>query len=185
MTGDRDDLTRLVGDVRATDAARARSRERSLRQQATEDATLEGLLADLADEGAEVSVRLRSGASASGHIVGLGSDFFVLEGDAVGPAVVVSRPAVSSVRRRPGDRGPDTTGDQARAQAVSLTAYLAGLAPEHPRLAAIVSGESRPVVGELRSAGRDVLTVVVDGDPPVTVYLAVVSLESVAVSPPG
>jgi hypothetical protein len=185
MAGDRDDLTRLVGDVRATDAARARSRERSLRQQATEDATLEGVLADLADEGADVTIRLRSGASASGRIVALGADFFVLRSDPGGLAAVVSRPALSSVRRRPGDRGPDTTGDQGRSHAASLAAYLAGLAPEHPRVAVTATGESGQLVGHLRSAGRDVLTLVVDGDPPVTVYLALVSLESLSVSPPG
>ena len=182
--GDGDDLTRLVGDVRAADAARARSRERALRQQATEDATLEGLLADLADEGADVTVRLRSGTTASGRIVGLGADFFVLKSDAA-QAVLVARTAVGSVRRRPGDRGPDTTGDRARTQAASLSAYLAGLAPEHPRVTAAVTGEGSLLVGELRSAGRDVLTIVLDGDPPVTVYLALVSLESLSVSPPG
>jgi hypothetical protein len=185
MAGDRDDLTRLVGEIRATDAARGRSRERWLRQQATEDATLAGVLTDLADEGADVTVRLRSGRPANGRIVRLGKDFFVLQSDPGASVVVIAQRAVTAIRRRPGDRGPDTTGDRARSQATSLAAYLAAIAPERPRVAASVTGEPGVLVGELRSAGRDVLTLVVDGEPPVTVYLALVSLESLSVSAPG
>jgi hypothetical protein len=181
---ERDDLTRLIAEVRTDDAVRARARERSLRQQATEEATLAGLLADLAEEQAEVTVRLRSGRVAQGRPVAVGTDFVVLRSGATGE-VLLALPAISGVRRRPGERAPDTTGRRPPPKAASLAAYISSVAPERPRVAVTLSGEPGSLAGELRSGGLDVLTILLDGDPPAIAYLAVDSLESLSVSPPG
>ena len=166
------------------DAVRARARERSLRQQATEEATLGGALVDLAEEKAEIMVRMRSGRVAQGRVVVVGTDFVVLRSSAGGDTVLALG-AVSGIRRRPGERPPDTTGRRRPPRPATLAAYIASVAPERPRVALTLAGEPGTLAGELRSAGLDVLTVLLDGNPPVTAYLAVDSLESLSVSPPG
>jgi hypothetical protein len=181
---ERDDLTRLIAEVRTDDAVRARARERSLRQQATEEATLAGVLLDLAEEQAEVTLRTRSDRLAQGRLIAVGTDFVVLRSGATSD-LLVAVAAISTVRRRPGERAPDTTGRRPPPPARSLAAHIASLAPERPRVTLTLGGEPGSLVGELRSAGLDVLTVLLDGHPPVTAYLALDSLESLSVSPPG
>ena len=183
MGEDLEDFTQLVGDMRASDAARGRARERSLRQQASEQATFDGLLTDLAESGAEIQLRLRSGRTARGVIIGRGADFVALRPRHGGVTVVASA-AVSQLRRPGGDRLPQPTGDRAPTTVGTLAAYLSGIAPDRPQVAVATAGEPGLLVGELRSAGRDVLTLALTGDPPAIVYLALDSVESLS-SPPG
>ena len=86
------------------------------------------------------------------------------------------------MRRRPGQRAPDATGDRAAARPIGLISYLAGLAPDRPRVTVVVSGEPTALVGELRTVCRDIATLRLDGEPPVTAYVALGSLSEVLVS---
>jgi hypothetical protein len=174
------DLARLVSEARSADAVRARARERSLRQQATADATVTGLLLDLAEEQAELTICTAAGRIHQGRVTAVGRDFAVVQ-TAAGDACVVLQ-SVATVRRSPRHWIPDTTGDRPAPRAVSLAAHLAGIAPLRPRVAIVTSGELNAVVGELRSVGQDVATVVLDGDPPTSVYVALGSVSEVLVS---
>ncbi len=176
-----DELARLVADSQASAAARARSRERSLRQQATEEATFTGLLLDLAEDGSEVSIRTRAGRSVYGVIAGLGRDFILLRTGAGADTLVVLR-ALAAVRRRPGQHAPDTAGARPTAGKTSLAAHLSGLAPERPRVAIAVDGEPMMLNGELRAVGVDVATLRLDGEPPVTAYVALASVSLVVLA---
>src|ERR1017187_122985 len=100
------ELVRFVADTRASDAARSRSRERSLRQQATEMATFAGLLLDLVEGGASVTVRTTAGRVHQGNIVAVGRDFVLLRA-AAGPDIYLKIEAVALLRRLPGARTED------------------------------------------------------------------------------
>jgi hypothetical protein len=203
------DLARLVGTAHSADAVRERVHQRSLHDQAAADALLVGLLVDLAEEDADITIRMASGRLHRGRVRAVGRDFVVLgppgrsdaatvgasspsgaaatAGGAAGEGVAIQETclamhAISVVRRRPGPRGRDATGDRPAARAVGLTSYLAGLAPERPRVAIVVAGEPTTVVGELRAVGRDVATIRLDGEARVTAYVALDSLSEVLVS---
>jgi len=174
------DLARLVGDEQAGEAARSRARERWLRQQATAEATLVGLLVDLAEEGADVTVRTTSGRAHQGPIVAVGRDF-VIVGVSRGH-VCITLDALATARRRPGRHRSETTGDRPAPRSLTLADHLAALAPEAPRVSLAAAGEPVLLTGELRSVGRDVMTVRLDGEPPVTAYVALRSVSEVLVS---
>src|SRR4051812_22901927 len=73
------DLARWAADERAGEAARGRSRERWLLQQATEDARFVGVAVDLAERRRPVAVRTTGGRTVRGVIVAVATDFWVLE----------------------------------------------------------------------------------------------------------
>jgi len=176
-----DDLGLLVAEIRAADAVQARARERSLRQQATEEATFHGLLVDLAEARADVTVRTRTGRAVQGRIMILGRDFLGIR-VANGSLTLVALGAVSSVRRRPGSHVADTAGARPLPGRLSLAAYLSGLAPERPRIAAVVDGEPAMLSGQLQACGTDVVTLRVDGSPTTTVYVALSSVSELTLA---
>nr|MDQ3575222.1 hypothetical protein [Actinomycetota bacterium] len=63
------DLARWTADTRADDAASSRTRERWLRQQASEDALFTGVALDLAEGGVSVAVRTTTGRTLHGRIL--------------------------------------------------------------------------------------------------------------------
>jgi hypothetical protein len=174
------DLARLVSDARAGEAARSRARERSLRQQATAEATLVGLLVDLAEEGAPVTVRTAAGRAHQGPIFTVGRDFVIVGAGSGYTCIVLD--ALTAVRRRPGRHQPDTSSDRAAPRSLTLAAHLADLAPDGPRIAMVVAGEPGVLTGELRAVGRDIATLRLDGEPPVITYVALRSVSEVLVS---
>ncbi|MDP9388949.1 MAG: hypothetical protein M3Q48_13805, partial [Actinomycetota bacterium] len=95
------DLARWTADARSQDAARARSRERWLRQQAEEDARFAGVVLDLAESATAVVVRTTSGRTRQGRIAAVARDFCVLRSDG-GTATLLAFAAVAAVRPEPG-----------------------------------------------------------------------------------
>ena len=171
------DLNRWAADRRADAAAAARARERSLRQQAAETATLAGVLVDLAERRAAVVVRTSSGIVHRGRLVAVGQDFAALTGDGDrAPATFVATAALVSVRPVDGPAAA-ATGDRAPSD-LDLGSVLAGAAVERPRVRVAVGVEQ--VVGELLAAGLDVVTVRTDGDPPAVVYVPLASVSEVS-----
>jgi len=67
-------LQRWVADGQVDEAARARSRRRWLEKVATEEATLGGVLLDLAERGRPVIVRTLAGQRVTGPIIAVGAD---------------------------------------------------------------------------------------------------------------
>ena len=177
------DLTRLVSDSRAEDAARQRIRERNLRAAAVTDATFSGLLVDLAERGETVALRTAHGRTLTGRITLVARDAIALDSGAGLSYIKLDR--ITALRRAPGVRADEPSGDRPPPRTTSLAALLADLAPERPRVALVLDGEPALAVGELRAVGVDVLTVRLDGEPPVTAYFAAAQLSELTVLASG
>lgn len=174
------DLARWAADARAEDAARSRSRERWLRQQAAEDARFTGVALDLAERGAGVVVRTTTGRTLQGRIAAVARDFCVLV-DAGGVTTLVSLPAIVTVRPEVGYRPGDADSERTAPIDTALADVLTGLAGERPRVRIEVEGGGEALAGELRAASGEVATVRLDGEPPATVYLRLESLRELTI----
>jgi hypothetical protein len=100
------DLARWSAGARVDEAARSRTRERWLRQQAAEDARFTGVVLDLAEAGTGVAVWLAGGTVIHGRIDTVAGNFCVLrQEDAT--ATLVAYDAIAVVRpdrtHRPGE----------------------------------------------------------------------------------
>lgn len=171
-------LHRFAAEAQVGEAAASRARQRWLEQQAIEETTFAGVLADLADRGRAVLVHTTAGRRHRGLLRALGSDFMSISTD-VGSDVLVALDAVTSVRSQPRD-GAAHSG---RAVSLELTfaAAVAALAEDRPRLAVATTDETT-VNGELRAVGQDVLTLRVDGDTRANVYIPLGAVTDVSVA---
>ena len=173
-------LAELAGwsaDHRADDAARSRARERTLRQQAAEEAKLLGLLADLAERRATVAVHTSSGRTHRGDVIGVGTDFVALLPHGGGPRLV----RLSAVAWVDAGDHPPAPGRPA-VDAPSLLEVLAALSADSPRVQ-VAFGEEL-IAAELQSVGVDVAVLRRD-DPPAVLYVPVDSVSEVALLESG
>jgi hypothetical protein len=168
------DLTRWLAEQRADAAAAARTRERWLRQAADEDALLAGVLLDLAERGATVVVQGVAGRTHRGRVRGVGEDFLALR--TAQADVLLRHDAVVSLRA---DGVPVGGSDRAHALDLGLGDAVGALAGERPRVL-LVTRDGSGLAGELRGAGRDVLTLRLDDAG--TVYVPLASVAEVAVT---
>lgn len=167
-------LTRYLADQQVEAAASARARERWLRQAADEDATLAGILVDLAERADVVVIRTVAGRTHRGRVRAVGEDFTAL---ATGAGdVLVRHDAVVSVRP---DGAPVHGADRARALAMGLAEALAVVAGERPRVL-VVGPDGTATAGELRTVGRDVV-VLHQAEGQGAVYLPVAAAAEVTV----
>jgi len=164
-------LERWAADARAREAADARVRERWLRAQAEEEASLAGVLLAVAERRATVAMSTVSGRRHRGVVSGVGVDFAVLRTGSGGPTMVAID-AVAEVRVVEGGWPGPTTGAEG-ALGVRLADVLAQAAGQRPRVA--VHAGPASVVGDLRAVGSDVLTLRTDAAAIVYVGLASVS----------
>jgi hypothetical protein len=163
--GDLDELDRWLAESRVDAAVTSRRKERWLAQQAGEEASVAGVLRDLGERGTTVVVSTVAERRHRGRVRAVGDDFAIL--DTEQGEVVVRLAAVSAVRV-PGDGA--VTGDRADRLTVTLADVLPTMAADRPRVTAVTrSGEQ--VHGELRSAGRDVAMLRLDGSPSDLAYL--------------
>jgi hypothetical protein len=174
-----DPLLELLDEARADGAGDARERQRSLRRQAEEDASLAGMLLDLAETGSTVTLRTVTGGVHHGPVVAVGADFCVLRSDH-GADVFVPMKAVATLRPHPGERHPAPSGDRSPPSELHLLDLLGTMAPDRPRIAVgTLDGEQVP--GQLRAVGRDVVTLALDADRRALCYLSASSICEVAV----
>lgn len=152
------ELTRWAAILRAEDAVRARSRERWLRQQAEEGATWIGTLVDLAERRHPVVVDLRSGATISGALVGVGEDVCLLTA-ALQPSAstLVALAHVGAVRARTPAPGA-ASGDRSPTLRLTLAGALGLLAAEREAARIGLAGGGE-VTGRILGIGADVVTV--------------------------
>lgn len=157
-------LHRLVADAAAGVAARDRAHERVLRETAAMEATLAGVVLDLAEQGTPVVVRTAAGRNHRGRVIGVGTGALALR-DEGRPPVLIAMAAVTSVRphTEPRNRPRDVAGGRPAPLDLSMLRLLGGLAEERPRVQVSCAGEE-PFAGELRSVGVDLVTVRLDGD---------------------
>lgn len=162
-------------------------RERWLRTQAEEDASFADVLVDLAERGSEATLRTVGGRAHTGRVLSVGRDFVAVR-TATAPltllplamvavvTVVTEPPASPSGGPGPaldeGSGGADGYGDHSTA--TGLADVLAQAAGHRPRLSVDVAGQQ--LVGELRSVGRDLITLRPTDRP----GLAFVTLQSVS-----
>ncbi|MGH9213891.1 MAG: hypothetical protein ACRD2C_24950 [Acidimicrobiales bacterium] len=174
-------LDRWVADARVEDAARRRSSERWLRQQAEEEGTFSGVLLDLAERGAFVSVHVGTGVGRvhRGMITLVGQDFVRIEVPGAGAVLIASR-VISSVRA---DRDETVvTGDRTAASRLTLAEMIIGLAADRERALFLPLDGRAPVCGSVRSVGHDLVVVRLDAGgaaPSGTAYLPLAQIGEV------
>jgi hypothetical protein len=171
-------LERWAAEARVDEAAGARARQRWLRIQAEESASILGTLVDLAERGRPVTLDVGD-HHIRGRIVGVGADFLAVRSDR-GQDVLVRTGAVEVVRAEPG--ATSVIGDRAVLVEVDLHAVVGPLAADRPEVL-IRTRSGQAVRGEVRSAGTDVVRLRVDGDPPAAVWVPLAAVDVVVLAP--
>lgn len=183
MSADDLALRRALDDARADLLAAERSRERWLRVQAEQSATFSATLLGLLERGVTVAVRTTSGAEHLGRLAALARDVCALRTTA-DRQVWVRLDAIAAVRAEQGHRSPPADDDRALHEDTGLAEILARLSDDRPRVAITALGGGRPVVGELRAVGEDVVTLL-EGDHRTTCYVRLSSVTEVSLLESG
>lgn len=171
-------LERWVADARVDESARQRSREHWLRAVAEQEATLSGVLADLAERHIAVSVHTSGARRHHGHIRVIGADFVTL-GLRSGVEVLLAVTAIGVVRTAPEVEA--TVGDRMVTTELRLADVLAQLAAERERVLLITRAGDDALAGQLRSVGQDVAVLRSDADPPFTAYIPLDAIAEVTI----
>jgi hypothetical protein len=150
-----DEFERWLGELRVDEDARGRARRHWLRTAAEEDASLPGVLFDLAERGATVAVVTIAGRRHHGPVVVVGEDFVALRTGA-DRHVVLRLDAVATIRVV--DDGVAPLGDREVAASLLLVDVLIGLGADRLDASLVLTGGDQ-VSGEVRSVGRDVVVV--------------------------
>lgn len=166
-------LAAWVATATADAAIEARSRERWLRAAAAGEASFVGVLVDLAERGSAVVVSGVGGRRHRGVVRAVGDGFAVV-GLVDGGSVLLPVAGMAAVRAEP--RAEPTTGDRAVDLPIGLAEALSALAEDRPRVLVVSTVDASGVAGELRSAGTDVLTVILDGPDRTPVYLPMATI---------
>ena len=160
--GDVSDLDHLgawAAEARVDEVIDQRRRTTWLRRQAREEATLAGVLVDLAEQGRAVSVQTTAGHHHRGRITIVGRDLVGLSSpeDLV---ALVRLGAVVAVRPQPGT--PKVTGDGPLDPTTTLRRQLTELHHDRARVVLTLRG-AQTVVGAMDGVGHDVVTLTTDG----------------------
>jgi len=173
------DLRSVLAEAGVEEAVMARSRERWLRRQAEEEATMSSLLIDAVERGGPVVVRTVAGRSHHGRLTAVAADCCVLRTSA-GTVTLLPLRAVTSLRHGPGRRHREAATSRRSPVAATFVGLLADLAGERPRVRLACDGNPDVLAGELRAAGADVLTLQQEADPPAIVYVRLASVTEVS-----
>lgn len=169
------DLAGWAADRRVDEAAESRSGEAWLRRQAEEEARFTGLVLDLAEQGAVVTVRTTAGRQHRGVVAAVADDFLVLHA-AGGRPVFLPYRAVAVVRAAGG--GDGIASSRPAPLRTRLVYALGGMAGDRPRVLVVMDGDET-ISGELRSAGVDLVVLRLEGSPPSLVHLRVDAVNEV------
>jgi len=167
-------LSKWVAEGQVDAAAAERARQRWLERQASESATLSGVLLDLAERGNPVAIRSLGQANIRGHVVALGADFVVVREERLGDVFVPLR-SLALVRSAP-DAQP-VVGARHVTIMVVLAEALVDMAAERALVRISTAGEE--VRGELRGAGLDVVAVATDAARASLVHIATDAIDHV------
>jgi hypothetical protein len=154
-------LDAWLADARVEGSADARARERWLRSAAAADASLAGVLLDLAERRITVAVTVSGGRRHRGRIGVIGGDFVSLCTE-TGAEVLVARGAITAVRTAP--HVDEALGERTVTTELRLADVLAELGTDRTRVLLVPSDGADAVAGELRAVGQDVVTVRIGGD---------------------
>ena len=169
-------LQRWVADGQVDEAARARSRRRWLENIATEEATLGGVLLDLAERGRPVIVRTLAGHRVTGPIIAVGADFIGIRDPRLGDTLMPTT-RIATVQPAPGDDLP--AGDRRHDVVLAFGDALMELAAERPEVMVGVGDET--LRGELRTASSEVVTLVIADERREPISIALTAIDHVVV----
>ncbi|MGK2947086.1 MAG: hypothetical protein ACSLFP_00800 [Acidimicrobiales bacterium] len=169
-------LERWVAEARVEAAAAERSRERWLRAVAEQEATLGGVLLDLAEQHQPVVVTV-GGRRHHGVVQALGADFVALRRD--DHERVLRLGAVSLVHTA-ADATP-VVGDRVITTDRRLEHLLDELAADRARVV-LVTSDDATVTGEVRSIGTDVVVLRTDSQPPGAAYVPLGAVRELALA---
>jgi hypothetical protein len=177
-----EELSRWGALERAGESAAGRLREEWLRRQAAEEATWAGLVADLAERRAEVTVQLAGGRARRGRLLAFGLDFLLLAGPDISRSsvpVMVALSAVTALRHEAGDAQPGPSEPRPGPEPATLAQLLGRLAPGRPRLrVALAGGET--LTGDLDSVGEDMMAIRAAAPEPRVTYLRLAAVVDVS-----
>ncbi len=169
-------LQRWVADGQVDEAARARSRRRWLENAATEEATLGGVLLDLAERRRPVTVRTLVGHRITGPIIAVGADFIAVADARLGDTLMPTT-RIATVQPAPGDDLP--AGDRRHDVVLTFGDALMELAAERPEVMVGVGDET--LRGELRTASTEVVTLVIADERREPISIALAAIDHVVV----
>lgn len=179
-------LDRWVAEARVDEAALRRSRERWLEEVAEQEATLAGVLADLAERRGPLTLHTRGGRRHHGVLRVLGLDF-VVAGLPSGTDVLVAIDSLTSVRTAPTvelavgvEHGISEHGGGV-ATGLRLHDVLSELAADRERVV-IVTVDGETITGPLRSIGHDVAVLRTDAEPRATAYVALSAMAEIVIA---
>ena len=164
-------LQRWVADGQVDEAARARSRRRWLENAATGEATLGGVLLDLAERRRPVIVR-----TLAGHRVAVGADFVGVADARLGDTLMPTT-RIATVQPAPGDDLP--AGDRRHDVVLAFGDALTELAAERPDVMVGVGDET--LRGEFRTASTEVVTLVIADERREPISIALAAIDHVVV----
>lgn len=170
-------LAGWIAEGRVEAAAAERARRRWLERQEAEEASLVGVLLDLAERGRPVAASTLAGRTARGPVAALGADFVVIRQERLGD-VMLPLAALATVRGAPGDAAP-VGARQPVALVIVLAEALVELAADRPSVVVSVAGEE--FRGDLFRAGRDVVTVALPNRHREVVSIAMAAIDHVIV----
>ena len=148
-------LARWSAADRVARAAAERARTRSLEDQSAAAATWSGLLLDLAEAQAQVTIGLGPELKVTGRLVGTARDFIVVETRA---PVMVRTDAISWIAPSSGTDAPARPGGRRRPPLeISLAGALDALAGERSPVVVRAGGQS--LTGFLLACGEEVVTI--------------------------
>lgn len=180
-------LDRWVAEARVDEAALRRARERWLLEVAEQEATLVGVLADLAERGGPLTLHGRSGRRHHGVLRMLGLDFVVV-GLPSGTDVLMVTRFVTSVRTAPAvelaigdERGPHEPASGHVATGLRMHDVLTELAADRERVV-MVTADGEMLTGQLRSVGHDVAVLRTDAEPRATAYVALAAVAEIVIA---
>jgi hypothetical protein len=178
---DPDRFERWLAELRVDDDAKARVRRHWLRTAAEEDASLAGVLLDLAERHVPVGLLTAAGRRHHGEVAVVGADFVALR---TGRERHVLMPFGTLVSVRPAADATAPVGDREPGSALELVDVLIGLAAERLDAAFLLASGDR-LTGQVRSVGQDLLVVRTEGSAAPTVYVALDAVVEVALDGPG
>ena len=169
-------LQRWDADGQVDEAARARSRRRWLENAATREATLGGVLLDLAERRRPVIVRTLAGHRVAGPIIAVGADFVGVADARLGDTLMPTT-RIATVQPAPGDDLP--AGDRRHDVILAFGDALTELAAERPEVMVGVGDET--LRGELRTASTEVVTLVIADERREPISIALTAIDHVVV----
>lgn len=168
-------LENWAAAARIDEAALARGRQRWMLEVAGQEATLGGVLLDLGERRAVVSVRLSGERSHTGRIEVIGADFVSLR--TTRDVVLLPHRSVALVRTAPEE--PTVVGDRVLRSGAGFDEVIRELAADREVVRLVLAGGGEVLAGVLRSAGVDVLALRTEGQPPATVHVPLAAISEV------